>query len=140
MRYESSVALEAKVKLGFRAVMLTEEEYLKQEEEKGEPRMSAKAEWDRLEKVSKYHDLKGKGGKLRLPIRVEDFIIGYEAVTESHSITRGHKQEKWSAGKEQEMLEGAQEHAPDMLTNACRLAAGSHLQGNRLSRSALHLL
>ena len=50
IKYETAIRLAARLKLGLKALMMSQNEYVEREERKGQSRMDARTEWLRQEK------------------------------------------------------------------------------------------
>ena len=77
-----------KLKLGFKAIMMSEEDPVDGEAKKSVARMQAKAEWHRR-RWPRTRDPKARKGAKRVSIRVEDFLIGCEGCGQESCSHKG---------------------------------------------------
>ena len=109
IRYEKAMTLRKELQLGFKALMMDQKEAKDHWcEKKGLTRAAAQAEWDKQLAAAQHKDYEGReisGSRVRIPVKVEDFVVGFQAASESLSVVMGHKQQKFGAGALRDMRE-----------------------------------
>ena len=110
VRYEEATELQRKLRVGFKCLMKDKDQFLNfYQSEKGLPRPEALARWEVEVKQARHFDYDGRGGSIRIPVRVQDFIVGEEIFGQRTSVTKGYKQQKHGEQTEQAMIQGAAE-------------------------------
>lgn len=111
VRYEQAYRVQTALRLGFKALMMDREDFIEHHASKGIQRSACLQLWDEEVARAKRRDNNGRQGSLRIPVKVEDFIIGYQGVEAETSVVNGFKQSRHTEELEIEMKEAAM-HTP----------------------------
>ena len=108
IRYETAVKLQKALRLGYKALMYDKVDFLDfKMNKKAFGRQEALDAWDAELQKARHRDYEGRGGSVRIPVRVEDFIIGEELYAQEVKVTKGFKQVKHGEGTDDAMKDAA---------------------------------
>ena len=115
IRLEESLKLQQQLRCGYKALLMDKEEAVTQwTEKKGMCRQDALAKWDVEVASARYSDNEGRDKSKRIPVKVEDFIVGEDSLVNERAMTKGFKQCKWTEQEDQEMKQAIMESTMDV--------------------------